>query len=389
MKKLYLLLCILITLTACNQSTPAVDYEDYYYASFQVEHGIPIYDESKQEIGTLEANTIVSLAPFDNQEYFLLQDLPYYVHYKDVGIESQKANLVSYPNYVFFPEEIVSSSPVHLYTVDETLYLTIHERITAPILIKEMNYYTIQWNDTYFKIPISDIAEINYLSSTTEIADDVPVLMYHFFYSRENGEKPLDNNWLEINQFEEQLQYLTENSYHILTMQELEQYLKGEVLLPKKSLVITIDDGDPSVYQYAYPLLEKYQVRATTFLVTSSYWWDIDNRVHELVELQSHSHDMHRGGCSTQHNGRMLCIDFEEGVADLKTSQDYLYGSFVFCYPFGDVNAHAKEMLVAAGYRLAFTTKSGKVSPGMDLLELPRVRISNEYTLTQFINLID
>ena len=385
MKKITLLLLSLLFLSAC--SAPTKNYEQHYQSTFLAVKDIQIFDEERKEIGSISAGSIVILNEESdhNQEYFKLDNFPYYIYYEDVGTPTERPPFVSFPNYVLFPEEMVTKEVAHLYTLDEQLYLTINDAVHAPILIKEENFYTIQWENTYYKIPVTDIEEIVTTSSKVETASEVSVLMYHFFYNKDNGETPLDNNWLEVKQFEEQLQYLIENDYHVLSMLELEKYLKGEVLVHKKSIVITIDDGDPSVYKYAYPLLEKYQVRATTFLVTSWYWWDIDNRINPYIELQSHSHDMHKGGCNIQHGGRMLCIDFEEGVQDLITSQEYLYGAFVFCYPFGDFNNHAKEMLTAAGYRLAFTTQPGKVRPGMDLLELPRVRIHNALTLQQFI----
>ena len=385
MKKITLLLLSLLFLSAC--SAPTKNYEQHYQSTFLAGKDIQIFDEERKEIGSISAGSIVILDEESNhnQEYFKLDNFPYYIYYEDVGTATERPPFVSFPNYVLFPEEMITKEVAHLYTLDEQLYLTINDAVHAPILIKEENFYTIQWENTYYKIPVTDIEEIVTTSSKVETASEISVLMYHFFYNKDNGETPLDNNWLEVKQFEEQLQYLIENDYHVLSMLELEKYLKGEVLVHKKSIVITIDDGDPSVYKYAYPLLEKYQVRATTFLVTSWYWWDIDYRINPFIELQSHSHDMHKGGCNIQHGGRMLCIDFEEGVQDLITSQEYLYGAFVFCYPFGDFNNHAKEMLTAAGYRLAFTTQPGKVRPGMDLLELPRVRIHNALTLQQFI----
>ena len=388
MRKLRLFFALFILLSACSKSEPSIDYESHYQSTFQTDVPISIYDENHHEIGIIEANTVVSLEPYNNNNYFQLKDFPYYIYYEDVGEAHENPPLNSYPNFILFSEILITISPFHLYTLEEDLYLTVNDSLSASILIKGSDFYTIQIKDSFYKIPISDIDEIIVSDSSQEIASEVPVLMYHFFYSKENNERPLDNNWLEVTKFEEQLQYLSENEFHILSMIELEHFLNNEVQVPKKSVVLTIDDGDPSVYQYAYPLLEKYQISATTFLITSWYWWDIDNRINDYVELHSHSHDMHRGGCNIQHGGRILCIDFEEGVADLKTSQEYLYGSFVFCYPFGDYNDHAKEMLITAGYRLAFTTKFGNVKPGMDLLELPRVRISNELSLAQFIHYI-
>ncbi len=40
----------------------------------------------------------------------------------------------------------------------------------------------------------------------------LPVLMYHFFYDK-NEREPQDGNWIEINDFEAQMKYLSENDY--------------------------------------------------------------------------------------------------------------------------------------------------------------------------------
>ncbi|NCB32567.1 MAG: hypothetical protein EOM64_01575 [Erysipelotrichia bacterium] len=103
------------------------------------------------------------------------------------------------------------------------------------------------------------------------------------------------------------------------------------------------------------------------------------------IELQSHSFLMHQGGCSGQgHGGRLLCTDYETGVADTKQSFDYLDGGFVYCYPFGDVNDSAETIIRDAGAKLAFTTEHGKIDPSMNPLRLPRIRIRGGESLEQF-----
>ena len=41
----------------------------------------------------------------------------------------------------------------------------------------------------------------------------LPVLMYHFFYDK-NKREPQDGNWIEINDFETQMKYLSENDFY-------------------------------------------------------------------------------------------------------------------------------------------------------------------------------
>jgi peptidoglycan/xylan/chitin deacetylase (PgdA/CDA1 family) len=72
---------------------------------------------------------------------------------------------------------------------------------------------------------------------------------------------------IEPEPFEEQLQFLRENGYHTATAGELHDHLTGARPLPADSVVITIDDGRTSVYTHAYPLLQKFGMRATVFLI--------------------------------------------------------------------------------------------------------------------------
>ena len=81
--------------------------------------------------------------------------------------------------------------------------------------------------------------------------------MYHYFYSKENGEVSKNGNWLEVKDFEAQLKYLKDHDYVTLRMQDVENFMDGKVQLPKNSVSITIDDGTASIYKYAYPLLKK------------------------------------------------------------------------------------------------------------------------------------
>lgn len=108
------------------------------------------------------------------------------------------------------------------------------------------------------------------------------------------------------------------------------------------------------------------------------------------LELQSHSFLMHQSGCPGMgHGGRLLCVDTETGIADTIQSLEYVDGGFVYCYPFGDVNDHAVEILKQSNVRLAFTTEYGKVHAGQDRYRLPRIRVTGGAGLEQFMRSLD
>ena len=226
-----------------------------------------------------------------------------------------------------------------------------------------------------------------------ENASFVPVLMYHYFYDDEAGETGSDANYLAKSLFEEQLKYLKDNNYYFPSMVELNDYIDGKIKLPSKSIILTMDDGAESNYRIAYPLAVQYEIPIVWFVVTS---WTDPNLPYQqeiinsgYVSMESHTHDMHRAGCSgMMHGGLFQCISREDGIKDLTTSKEMLKTATTLAYPFGDYNEETKEMLKEVGYNLAFTTEWGVVKPGMDKYALPRIRISDGNSLQTFIDSI-
>lgn len=223
-------------------------------------------------------------------------------------------------------------------------------------------------------------------STTTKVNTSkrgLPVLMYHFFYDAKAGEKGTDNNFMEVSAFEEQMKYLSDNNFYFPSWSEVEAYVSGTKTLPEKSVVITIDDGDASFIKYAIPIIEKYNVKATSFVVTS--WngaWLPKSYSSSHLDFESHSHDMHRAGANGK--GRFVNLSYEDALEDVTTSKNIIGDCTVFCYPFGHYNDTAKKVLKNAGYKLAFTTKGGRVYPGQDKYALPRVRMSKGISLSAF-----
>ena len=208
----------------------------------------------------------------------------------------------------------------------------------------------------------------------------LPVLMYHFFYdkSKDSGK---DGNWIEISNFEEQMKYLAENDFYFPTWEQVENYIDGKQELPEKSVVITVDDGDPSFFELAVPIIQKYKIPTTSFVIT--YWYgNRANDKQDYVSYQSHSYDMHKAGSNGK--GVMLSWDYDKIKDDILLSRNVLGGANIFCYPFGQYNDLDIKVLKENGYRLAFTTKGGKVKKGSSKYELPRVRISGNTGIEEF-----
>lgn len=90
----------------------------------------------------------------------------------------------------------------------------------------------------------------------------LPVMMYHHV-TPEGG---MINSTPE--NFESQLRWLKAKGWTSIRTEDLAAFLDGKAL-PKKSVLITFDDGYLDNWVYAYPLLKKYGFSAVCFLVTS------------------------------------------------------------------------------------------------------------------------
>lgn len=136
----------------------------------------------------------------------------------------------------------------------------------------------------------------------------LPILMYHFFYDETLGEVGIDNNYMEIHAFEEQMKYLDDNDYYFPSWQEVADFVDGKITLPKKSVVVTIDDGHKTFLRLAVPVIQKYDIKVTSFLVTKWFEKDTINNLKKIVNCESHTHNMHKKGCTGGQNGIFRCI---------------------------------------------------------------------------------
>ncbi len=163
------------------------------------------------------------------------------------------------------------------------------------------------------------------LNKKEKSKNKLPVLMYHYFYDKSKGEKGENSNWMEISKFEEQIKYLVDNDYYFPDWQEVSDFVDGKIDLPKKSIAITIDDGQKSLYNLAIPVLDKYKVKATAFIITSKLkTGKLEKYKDSYIDFESHSDNMHRGGANEGHGGIFQVLSIDEGVKDLKTSVEKL-----------------------------------------------------------------
>lgn len=258
----------------------------------------------------------------------------------------------------------------------------------------EVNYMVSDssGNKANIKRTVNVINPFKTLPSENAKATKIAVLNYHFFYDPTKKEYSGDGNFTSVQTFEEQLKYLKDNNYKTLTIEEFRAWMYGEIELPARSVLITIDDGARGTGRHngnkLIPLLEKYQAHATLFLISG--WWAKSNYTSPYLDIQSHTHDMHEGNyCSGVSRGsKMLCLSDEEVLADLQKSIDTLGSNTAFCYPLYVHNAHTMELLQQVGFKLAFIGGDSKATRSTNKYKIPRYHMYKTTTLVQFNHMI-
>lgn len=221
----------------------------------------------------------------------------------------------------------------------------------------------------------------------------VAVLGYHSFIKHDERVKKnvQDNLIMDIEKFEEQLKYLKKHHYKTLTLNEFACYHNKTCKIPRKSVLITMDDGYQSNYDLAFPLLKKYNMNAVVFYVGNNYdghnknYMNIDTikkikKEYPNIEVASHSYNLHEDGAIDKGND-YIKEDFNKMNGIINTSY--------FAYPYGHYNDDIIKVLKDNNYKLAFTFGPGrnhrKARVGDDDYLIPRLNISNDLPLWKFI----
>ncbi|MDP2943863.1 MAG: polysaccharide deacetylase family protein [Candidatus Omnitrophota bacterium] len=93
---------------------------------------------------------------------------------------------------------------------------------------------------------------------------EVPILTYHRISSF-----CFDTPLLCVSpkSFQRQMDFISSHRYQVISLEELVNALSRKKNLPRKTVVITFDDGTEDVYQYGFPILKKYGFAATIFIL--------------------------------------------------------------------------------------------------------------------------
>lgn len=222
----------------------------------------------------------------------------------------------------------------------------------------------------------------------------IPILMYHSVSPQVNHSgHPYFCTEITPQIFENHLKYLNQNGYIIKRLSELPELVCNTSTKNKKQVIITFDDGYRDFFQYALPLLQKYDAPATVFIPPGLIEkgdslledkplmnWDQINQCFKAgIEIGSHSLTH---GVLVELESSELKKEISESKIELENRLQTEITSFAYPYKFPEekkkFTKDLYQLLKMNNYRTCVTTRIGCVTPGDSFFNLKRIPV-NEF----------
>gem|GEM_PF-1956605 len=223
----------------------------------------------------------------------------------------------------------------------------------------------------FMELPAELRRDLQYLLESDPVADpstglDVPIVYYHQVL---NGAL-----------FERQIIGLLDAGYEPVPLARLVRALNGPAALPAKPVVLTFDDGWDSQLRVALPILTKYRVPATFFVMPG-----FDEKEPGHLDFAGFE-ALAAAGMSVQSHTvnhadlpRLIASNIGAAQAETVESRDVLTalgGRDHFAYPYGALDAASEDLVRSTGYLAAVSTNIGRLHFPDELFHLKRVPLN-------------
>ncbi len=214
--------------------------------------------------------------------------------------------------------------------------------------------------------------------------------------------------------FAADLQALHQYHFNVISNQQFTGWLQHRNTVPPNAVLLTFDDGYRSMYTHAFPILMKYHMPGTFFIITHSQdinfpgfmtWPEVQAIAKAGMAIESHTYDLHY---LVNVNGKLIpAFDTAYYNGKWQTPKQYFlrdYRDFLtarlqiqqhlkrpvneIAWPYGYGNLTAYEAARAAGYRYFYTTASGADYQSTSSWYIDRIDVGLYSNTAQVINKI-
>ena len=218
----------------------------------------------------------------------------------------------------------------------------------------------------------------------------VPVLCYHNLAPQSKGRMIL-----AAKVFEEQMRYLKNQGYRVINLKEFVEFISLKRQLPRRSILLTFDDGYRSFSQYALPVLKNLGFTATLFVYTDYVgagsnaftWADLKKLQQEGFDVQAHSKshgDMLRaaGEPANEYEKR---LESELAQPRALFQKNLGFAPEILAYPYGRQDDAVVRRTKERGYSAAFTVRRQGSPSFVDPYRIHRSQVYPEMSMDDFI----
>jgi peptidoglycan/xylan/chitin deacetylase (PgdA/CDA1 family) len=205
-----------------------------------------------------------------------------------------------------------------------------------------------------------------------------PILMYHYIRINPNPYDILGQHLsVTPQEFEAEMRFLHDQHFATITLDQLADHIRYGTPIPQRSVVLTFDDGYADHYWKVLPILERFGLKATFFIVTNFVgrpgymnWQQIRALSAAGMEIGDHTLD----------HQDLTILSPQRDWQEIYESKLILERQLrqpieVFAYPSGAVNERVLAAVQRAGYVAAVSTLPGTLHSRRTLYYLYRVRI--------------
>jgi peptidoglycan/xylan/chitin deacetylase (PgdA/CDA1 family) len=224
--------------------------------------------------------------------------------------------------------------------------------------------------------------------------DYVPVLMYHHIVGI--NVKAGDSTVISESQLEEQIKTLLGAGYKFISLYDLynlkvnRDWNNKKMNNKEKYVCLTFDDGYESNYEYLYPLLKKYGIKADVSVITSRCYdsyvpnkgenpkmdWGTLNEMAQSGLVQVYNHSLDHEKFNVNHGWEFIqkALKAEDQLNWNLTVKRKIH---VFTYPNGFTTPWMQKQLKKYGFDMQLTTESKVVCGTTPLYGVPRITVSS------------
>lgn len=206
----------------------------------------------------------------------------------------------------------------------------------------------------------------------------IPILLYHYVeFVKDKKDKTRILMSIHPDYFEEQLKTLLLTNYTTVFVKEIPNILNGAPFGCMPAVALSFDDGYVDFYTNVFPILKKYQAKATIYIITNKIGkkdYLNEKQIRELiasglVEIGSHTKD----------HVDLNETSVEQSRQQIKESKKILEDEFgipiqTFSYPYGHYKQRDIDLVKEASYSAAVTVSEGLIHSKGDIYTLKRVR---------------